>query len=528
MTGTSWSGEARYRAILAVAAAANEHLDLFALLDAVASALEELVPVDIVGVVGRDGEGVRPLGIHWRADPRRSDEHGQAYLDRVVTSTAARAQVLQEMRTTLDLVEREGSAVVIDDLLSGVPMEMPDLVKRGVRTLVHLPLVTRAGFLGVLTFMRCVPRRFTTEEVSFLQDVSRPIGIAVANALAYEEVRKLRVRLEDENLALQEEIAANALMGGLIGQSSAMRKVLDRVVRVAATGATVLVTGETGTGKELIARAIHAGSPRAKRPLIKVNCAALPEGLVASELFGHERGAFTGALERRKGRFELASGGTIFLDEIGELPAPTQVALLRVLQEGEFERVGGTETLKTDARVVAATNRNLDEAVREGRFRSDLLFRLNVVPISVPPLRERAGDIPLVADYYTSQFARKIGKRIRGVSPRAMDALEAYPWPGNVRELQNLVERAVILTRHEFLEPDDFELPRLSPRSSGPQPSAPDDERKQIEEALRAARGRVAGVDGAAASLGVAPSTLEARIRRLGVDKFAFRPRRGN
>jgi transcriptional regulator with GAF, ATPase, and Fis domain len=311
----------------------------------------------------------------------------------------------------------------------------------------------------------------------------------------------------------------------MVGESPAMLRVLDRVARVAATDATVLVTGETGTGKELIARAIHAASPRAKRPFVRVNCGALAEGLVASELFGHERGSFTGALERRKGRFELASGGTIFLDEVGELPQTLQVALLRVLQEGEFERVGGTETLKTDVRVVAATNRDLDEAVREGRFRSDLLFRLNVFPIAMPPLGERKDDIPLIAEHYARQHARKLGKRIRGVSPRAMEALLAYPWPGNIRELQNLVERAVILARGEVLELADFELPGPSvPRSA----AEPADERRSIEEALRAARGRVYGPDGAAASLGVAPSTLDSRIRRLGVDKFAFRPGRSN
>jgi formate hydrogenlyase transcriptional activator len=322
-----------------------------------------------------------------------------------------------------------------------------------------------------------------------------------------------------------EVTASSGALFGLVGESPAMGLVLDRLARVAATSATVLVTGETGSGKELIARAIHAASPRARRPFVRVNCGALAEGLVASELFGHERGAFTGAVERRKGRFELANGGTIFLDEVGELPPAMQVALLRVLQEGEFERVGGTETLKTDARVVAATNRNLDEAVREGRFRSDLLSRLNVVPIAVPALRERQGDIPLIADYYARLYARKVGKRIRGISSRAMEALLAHPWPGNVRELQNLLERAVILTRAEILEPGDFELPGLPVPPSKAEPA---DERQRIEEALRSARGRAAGLDGAAASLGVAPSTLESRIHRLGIDKFAFRPRRVN
>ena len=329
------------------------------------------------------------------------------------------------------------------------------------------------------------------------------------------------------DVGLREEITATSAAGGIIGASAGLRGVLERVGRVAATESTVLIAGETGTGKELIARAIHAGSPRARRALVKVNCAALPEGLIASELFGHERGAFTGALERRRGRFELAAGGTIFLDEVGELPAPVQVALLRVLQEREFERVGGHETLRTDARVVAATNRNLEEAVREGRFRSDLFFRLNVVPIQVPPLRERAEDIPLLAEYWASQYARKVGKAVRGIDEATMAVLCAYPWPGNIRELHNVVERAVILAHGSLLGISDFELPSLAaaPEAVRPARAGPADERQRIEEALKASRGRVYGDGGAAEALGVPPSTLESRIRRLGIDKFAFRHR---
>ena len=327
------------------------------------------------------------------------------------------------------------------------------------------------------------------------------------------------------DVPLREEITAPTAAGGIIGASAGLREVLERVSRVAATNSTVLITGETGTGKELVARAIHAGSPRARRALVKVNCAALPEGLIASELFGHERGAFTGALERRRGRFELAAGGTIFLDEVGELPAPVQVALLRVLQEREFERVGGSETLRTDARVVAATKRNLEEAVREGKFRTDLFFRLNVFPIRVPALRERTEDIPLLAEYWAHRYARTVGKGVRQIDESAMAALCAYPWPGNIRELQNVVERAVILARGSVLEPSDFELPGLHSEPHLPSRAAAGDERLQIEEALAASRGRVYGDGGAAEALGVPPSTLESRIRRLGIDKHAFRRR---
>jgi formate hydrogenlyase transcriptional activator len=353
----------------------------------------------------------------------------------------------------------------------------------------------------------------------------RPVATAVANALAFEELQKLRSLLEDENVALREEIAAtSAAAGGIIGVSAGLREVLERVELVAATDSTVLISGETGTGKELVARAIHATSPRAKRAMVKVNCAALPEGLVASELFGHEKGAFTGALERRRGRFELAAGGPIFLDEVGELPAPVQVMLLRVLQEREFERVGGSETLRTDARVVAATNRNLENAAREGKFRSDLLYRLNVFPIRMPALRERVEDIPILAEYWANRCSRNVGKTIRAIDESAMAALRAYPWPGNIRD-----ERAVILARGNVLGLSDFELPSLSSEAVPARHDRPSDERQQIEKALAASRGRVYGVDGAAEVLGVPPTTLEARIRRLGIDKHAFRrpvPRR--
>jgi formate hydrogenlyase transcriptional activator len=369
---------------------------------------------------------------------------------------------------------------------------------------------------------RTTPQPFGPDEAQILEDISRPIGNAVANALAHEEISRLRARVEEENVALKEEIRNETATGGIIGSSPSLRAVLDRVARVAATDATVLIMGETGTGKELIAREIHASSPKANRTLIKVNCAALPEGLVASELFGHERGAFTGALERRRGRFELAAGGTIFLDEVGDLPPATQVALLRVLQEGEFERVGGNETLHTDARVVAATNRDLDEAVHAGKFRSDLLFRLNVFPITVPPLRDRTADVPILAEYYASHFARKLGKRIRGIQPRALDRLTAYSWPGNVRELQNIVERAVILASGELLDSADLELPTLKAPTA---PVADDAERRQIEDALRVSHGRISGDGGAAQALGIPSSTLESRIQRLGIDKYAFRRR---
>ena len=526
---TRWSGEVKYQTLLAVSQAANSQRDLSGVLQAVAGALEGLVPVDLIGVVTHAPETVRARAIYFRSAPRGSGESQEAYVRRFSEAAGATGDEWKHTPFLRDAMERDRQTLVLDHVRTDTRAEGSGVKTLGVECGVWVPLTMGDDFVAAMVIGRWTPSPFTPDEVHVLEDVGRPVTTAVANALAFEEIQMLRGLLEDENLALREEIAATAAAGGIIGASAGLRDVLERVARVAATDSTVLITGETGTGKELVARAIHTGSPRARRALVKVNCAALPEGLVASELFGHERGAFTGALERRKGRFELASGGTIFLDEVGELPAPVQVALLRVLQEREFERVGGHETLRTDARVVAATNRDLEEAVREGKFRSDLLFRLNVFPIRVPPLRERAEDIPLLAEYWTSQYARKVGKAIKGIDESAMAVLCGYQWPGNIRELQNVVERAVILARGGLLGLSDFELPSLAaaPEAVRAARTGPADERQQIEEALEASRGRVYGDGGAAEALGVPPSTLESRIRRLGIDKHAFR-RRGS
>lgn len=300
--------------------------------------------------------------------------------------------------------------------------------------------------------------------------------------------------------------------GEIVGQSAALRRCLEAVEQVAKTDATVLIEGETGTGKELLARAIHLRSGRAAGPLIKVNCAALPAGLIASELFGHEKGAFTGALQRKLGRFELAQRGTLFLDEVGELPAEVQVALLRVLQEKEFERVGGSQTIGVDVRIIAATHRRLEQEVREGRFREDLYYRLNVFPVRNPALRERREDIAMLAEHFAKLAGQRQGKVVKGIAPESVKRMENYAWPGNIRELQNVVERAVILSSGGMLE---VELGSAGTRAAR--------EVEAIEGALRESRGKVAGKDGAAARLGVPASTLESRIRALGIDKFAFK-----
>jgi formate hydrogenlyase transcriptional activator len=335
-------------------------------------------------------------------------------------------------------------------------------------------------------------------------------------------------RLQQENVALREEIDKASMFEEIVGTSPALQAVLSRVSKVAPSDSTVLITGETGTGKELVARGIHRRSHRVSRAFVSVNCAAIPRDLIASELFGHEKGAFTGAMQRRIGRFELANGGTIFLDEVGELAADTQVALLRVLQEREFERVGGRQPIRVDVRVIAATNRDLKAAVSSGTFREDLYYRLNVFPIEVPPLRERRKDIPLLVEYFIDRYARKAGKNIRSVEKKTLQLLQSYPWPGNIRELQNVIERSVILCETEkFLIDESWLSQQPRDKRSGGRmyllQKVAATEKEIIEEALRESRGRVFGPSGAAAKLGIARSTLESKIQSLNINKNRFK-----
>jgi formate hydrogenlyase transcriptional activator len=335
-------------------------------------------------------------------------------------------------------------------------------------------------------------------------------------------------RVQKENLALREEIDHSSMFEEIVGSSTALRKVLAQVTRVAPMESTVLILGETGTGKELIARAIHKRSKRSARAFIRVNCAAIPQSLIASELFGHEKGAFTGALQRRLGRFELADGGTIFLDEIGELPAETQLALLRVLQEREFDRVGGTHPIAVNTRVLAATNRDLTAAVAEGTFRQDLFYRLNVFPIQTPSLRERAEDIPLLVEYFIERYAKKAGKKIRSIGKNTLELFQSYDWPGNIRELQNVIERAIVLCDGETFSVDESWLKRDGQRSAPAMPlvaTLVEREREMIETVLAESHGQVAGRSGAAARLGIPRQTLESKIKSLGIDKHRFRAR---
>jgi len=338
-----------------------------------------------------------------------------------------------------------------------------------------------------------------------------------------DDQKRTEERLRNENLVLREEIDRTSMFEEIVGSSKPIRQVVKQVEKVAPSESTVLILGETGTGKELVARALHRRSRRASRAFVRVNCAAIPQALIASELFGHEKGAFTGALQRRLGRFEAADGGTLFLDEIGELPLETQIALLRVLQEREFERVGSNHPVKVDVRLIAATNRDLPSAVTAGTFRQDLFYRLNVFPIAVPSLSERAEDIPLLVEYFVARFAKSSGKDIRKISKRTLEQLSAYHWPGNIRELQNVVERAVILSEGDTFEVDESWLKRESadtPRPGEGLSALADREAEMIAAALAETHGRISGPSGAAAKLGIPRQTLESKIKRLGIDKY--------
>ena len=362
------------------------------------------------------------------------------------------------------------------------------------------------------------PLTSASSEVEFVGTVMD----VTARKKAFEDIKALRDELYRENIVLREELGKTSMFEEVIGTSSVLQMVLAHAAKVAPTDSTVLILGETGTGKELIARAIHKRSNRSERPFISLNCAAVPSSLIMSELFGHEKGAFTGALQRRLGRFELAEGGTLFLDEVGDLPLETQIALLRVLQEREFERVGGTEVLRADVRVIAATNRDLQAAVADGAFRSDLYYRLNVFPIKLPPLREWKEDVPLLVNYFVDLYAKRAGKKIEHIQKKALEALQEYSWPGNVRELQNVIERSLIIA-----ETNEFSIDE-SWVANEPQPLTPATdrtltERTRVETALAQSNGKVAGAHGAAVKLGLPPSTLESRIRSLGINKFQFK-----
>jgi formate hydrogenlyase transcriptional activator len=417
------------------------------------------------------------------------------------------------------------------------------LVAEGIQSMCVVPLALQGKCIGLLSLVRREKDQYSDEDAGFLQEVANQVTLAIQNMQSYREIDNLKARVEKENVYLREELHTEHNFEEIVGNSPALLKVLRTVDQVAPTDSTVLIYGETGTGKELVARAIHSRSARNGRALVNVNCSAISAGLVESELFGHMKGAFTGALERRVGRFELAHGGTIFLDEIGELPLETQVKLLRVLQEHEFEPVGSSRSLHVDVRVIAATNRNLSEAVQAGRFRSDLFYRLNVFPIELPPLRERRSDIPQLVAFCISRFSKRLGKKIDGVSGESMENLVNYPWPGNIRELQNVIERAVVLSAEPTLRLDRDLMPvaAYTKGMEAQDTDAPERRQADLESrellltldevdrnhilaALQHTGGVVDGPKGAAKILKLHPNTLRHRMNKLGIKGSRHRP----
>lgn len=520
--------EKRAQIILKVAEAIGTQLEMSELLASLNESLKPIVHFDGVSIVILEGERIN---VHWAYLEGLARDAGEK-LESVMGRYARSVKVdpppmsLPVSDHPIGQIMKSGKAYVASDLETerGFGTDEP-LLKAGFRSYIDLPLVNQGQLVGTIKFLSKEKGNYTGAQVDLLQDISNIVAIAASNALAYEEIKSLKEQLLLENRVLQEEIVQRSIYEEIVGSSSSLKIVVAAIEQVAPTGATVLITGETGTGKELVAHAIHRRSDRSDRPLVKVNCAALPAELIASELFGHEKGAFTGAHQQRFGRFEAANGGTIFLDEIAELSPAIQVALLRVLQEKEFERVGGNRTIKTDVRVIAATNKDLQREVNEGRFRMDLFYRLNVFPMRVPALRERLDDIPVLVDYFTGRLAARSGKKIKQIEKRSLQLMMQYSWPGNIRELQNIIERCVILAAGEVLRVDPgmlmYETP---PPISAPAVAESGSDRKaQIEAILRDTRGKVYGPNGAAARLHIAGTTLDSQIRSLGIRKHLFK-----
>src|SRR6266436_1106301 len=461
------STDQKYQALLAVSEAIVSHRDLSALFHELAGRLHQVVQFDYLGLALHEATS-NTLRIHL--------------LEGTEPVPLPSPPVLPLEEEPAGWVWQTQQA----SIFSNVPEEKrwPRALERakryGVQSSCHLPLTTARRRLGILVFACKQPFAYETADVGFLQLVANQVAVAVENAIAFQEVEALKDQLAKENAYLEEELRTEHNFGEIIGESAALRRVLQEVETVAATGSTVLIRGETGTGKELIARAVHDLSPRQGRTFVKLNCAAIPTGLLESELLGHEKGAFTGAVSQKVGRFELAHRGTLFLDEVGDIPPELQPKLLRALQEQEFERLGSTRTVRVDVRLVAATNRDLAQMVGDGHFRSDLYYRLNVFPVVLPPLRERADDIPRLVRHFTQMFARRMGRRIETISSSVMNALVRYPWPGNIREMQNVVERAVILSPGSSLQMnvDDLKATVLAEMPPGAAVTLADAERE--------------------------------------------------
>jgi formate hydrogenlyase transcriptional activator len=492
------SNNERLQLLLRVNNAVVSNLELRELLLAISASIRSVMQCDGVGVALPDSDG---------------------QLQGYVLDFPDRGFVPQHAEMPIE-IKRVFQTGVAGTYLSGDETEFKTLAEaEGLNSVYNFPLIGRQRTLGVLGLLRRAPVPFAQQELGLLREIGTQVSIAIENALAYREIAELKDRLAQEKVYLEGEIRSELNFEEILGKSEVLRRVLKQVETVAPTDSTVLIYGDTGTGKELIARALHNLSSRAKRAFVKLNCAAIPTGLLESELFGHERGAFTGAVSQRIGRFELGNQGTVFLDEVGEIPLELQPKLLRVLQEREFERLGSSHTLKSDARLIAATNRDLTALVAEGKFRADLFYRLSVFPLYIPPLRDRREDIPLLVRHFVQHFARRMNKVIETIPSETMNALVHYDWPGNVRELQNFVERAVILSTRPVLNVSVPDLPARSVPAAGTRKfeTLEDAERQHILSALDAAGWVIAGGNGAAALLGLKRSTLQARMEKLGI-----------
>jgi formate hydrogenlyase transcriptional activator len=507
--GPACSARQQYRALLGVSQAIVSHRDLATLFHCLAGQLHQVVHFDFLASVLHDA-ATNTMRLHVLETcepvppgtviilPPEDDPAGLVWQTQQPLITS-RVADLRRWPRLLEIVE-----------------------PYGVQSYCWLPLTTARRRLGTLNFTSKQPSAYDAADVEFLQQVANEVAVAVENALAFAELEALKDKLHQEKVYLEEEFRAEHNFGGIIGESPALHRVLKEVETVAPTDSTVLICGETGTGKELIARALHDLSPRKARNFVKLNCAAIPTGLLESELFGHEKGAFTGAISQKVGRFELAHQGTLFLDEVGDIPPELQPKLLRVLQEQEFERLGSTKTIRVDVRLVAATNRDLAQMVGDSRFRSDLYYRLNVFPVALPPLRERPDDIPRLVRHFTQRFARRMGRQIESIPSGVMDALVRYPWPGNVRELQNVIERAVILSPGPSLHIPAGILPAAAMEAPAPAETAvtlAEAEREHIIGILHKTGWVLGGPKGAAARLGLTRSTLQRKIRKLGISR---------
>lgn len=498
----------RFRLLLRMTNAMVSKLDLHEVLGAVSAIAREVVPQTYASLILYDQahHEVRLLALDFPDNPGLLFE---GYSIDVTDSPAELA-----LRTKRPVVVNR-----LDELQRFGHEVMRMLVSKGFKSLCSLPLLSHDRAIGCLNLASRQEQAFPESDLEFLTEVAGQMTLAVENALAYQEITQLKNKLAEEKLYLEEELRTEHGFEDIIGDSKALRQVLKQVEVVAPTDSTVLIQGETGTGKELIARAIHRLSGRKERTFVKLNCAAIPSGLLESELFGHERGAFTGAISQKVGRFELADNGTIFLDEVGEIPLELQSKLLRVLQEQEFERLGSTKTLRVHVRLIAATNRDLKSLAEAKQFRSDLYYRLNVFPITVPPLRERREDLPPLVRYFTQHYAVRMNKNIRTVSAKTLDALSRYAWPGNIRELENLVERSVILTQGTELQVPLSELHVDHRPITTAAETLQCSEREQILRTLREVRWVIGGPDGAAARLGLKRTTLTSKMKKLGITR---------